>query len=57
MFGFDAPSGIEVTEYESKISDEDAVRSAFGQGTNTYYPAQIARYNSFKNTITISFCR
>ncbi len=44
MFGFDAPSGIEVTEYESKISDEDAVRSAFGQGTNTYYPAQIARY-------------
>jgi len=44
MFGFNAPSGIEVTEYESKISDEDAVRSAFGQGTNTYYPAQLARY-------------
>lgn len=44
MFGFNAPSGLEVTEYESKISDEDAVRSAFGQGTNTYYPAQLARY-------------
>lgn len=44
MFGFDAPSGLEVTEYESKISDEDAVRSAFGQGTNTYYPAQLSRY-------------
>lgn len=44
MFGFNAPSGLEVTEYESKISDEDAVRSAFGQGTNTYYPAQLSRY-------------
>jgi len=44
MFGFGAPSGIEVTEYESKISDEDAVRTAIGQGTNTYYPAQLSRY-------------
>ncbi len=44
MFGFDAPSGLEVAEYDSQISNEDAVRTAIGQGTNAYYPAQVARY-------------
>jgi penicillin-binding protein 2 len=44
MFGLNAHSGLEVTEYDSQISNEDAVRSAIGQGTNAYYPAQLARY-------------
>lgn len=44
MFGFGATSGIELPEYNPRISDFDAVRSAIGQGTNDYTPAQIARY-------------
>lgn len=44
MFGFDATSGISQAEYSPKISDSDAVRSAIGQGTNSYTPSQIARY-------------
>lgn len=44
MLGFDAPSGMELYEYEPKISNEDAVRSAIGQGSNAYTPAQISRY-------------
>ena len=44
MFGFDATSGISQSEYSPKISDSDAVRSAIGQGTNSYTPSQIARY-------------
>lgn len=44
MFGLDATSGIELYEYEPHISDADSVRSAIGQGTNNFTPAQIARY-------------
>lgn len=44
MFGFDSVSGIELAETEPKISDESAVRSAIGQGTNNYTPAQLSRY-------------
>lgn len=44
MFGFDKTSGIELPEYEPKISDWDSVRSAIGQGTNNYTPSQLARY-------------
>lgn len=44
LYGFDRKSGVEITEYEPHISDEDAVRSAIGQGTNSYTPAQISRY-------------
>ena len=44
LYGMDRKSGIEITEYEPKISDEDAVRSAIGQGTHNYTPSQIARY-------------
>ncbi len=44
MFGFDNKSGVEITEYEPKISDSDSVRSAIGQGTNAYAPVQISRY-------------
>jgi penicillin-binding protein 2 len=43
-FGFDAKSGVEISEYEPQISDTDAVRSAIGQGTNNFSPIQIARY-------------
>ena len=44
LYGLDRKSGIEITEYEPKISDEDAVRSAIGQGTHNYTPSQISRY-------------
>lgn len=44
LYGFDRKSGVEITEYEPRISDEDAVRSAIGQGTNSFTPSQIARY-------------
>ena len=42
--GFDKKSGIEISEYEPKISDTDSIRSAIGQGTNAYAPIQISRY-------------
>lgn len=44
MFGFDSVSGVELPEAEPNISDKDAVRTAIGQGTNSYTPVQIARY-------------
>ena len=44
MFGFDRKSGIELPESSPSISDYDAVRSAIGQGTNSYTPSQISRY-------------
>ena len=44
LYGLDRKSGLEISEYEPKISDEDAVRSAIGQGTHSYTPSQIARY-------------
>lgn len=44
IYGLDRKSGVEITEYESKLSDEDAVRSAIGQGTHNYTPSQISRY-------------
>ena len=44
LFGLDSKSGIELAEYSPNISDKDSVRSAIGQGTNNYTPAQIARY-------------
>lgn len=44
LYGFDAPSGLELAEYNPQISGEDSVRSSIGQGTNNYTPAQLARY-------------
>lgn len=44
MYGLNSTSGIELSEYEPNISDEDSVRSAIGQGSNNYTPAQLARY-------------
>lgn len=44
LYGLDRKSGVELTEYEPQISDEDAVRSIIGQGTHSYTPSQISRY-------------
>lgn len=44
MYGLDQKSGVEITEYQSQLSDEDAVRSSIGQGTHNYTPSQISRY-------------
>ena len=44
MFGLGETSGLEISEMEPHISDEDAVRSAIGQGTHIYTTSQIARY-------------
>ena len=44
MFGLDSNSGVELPEATPKISDEDVVRSAIGQGTNSYTATQLSRY-------------
>ena len=46
MFCLDQKSGVEIGEIEPKISDDDAIRSAIGQGTNAFAPVQLARYVS-----------
>ena len=43
-FGLDSTTGIEIAESDPEISDEDAVRSAIGQGTNNFTTSQLARY-------------
>lgn len=44
MFGLTEKSGIEITESEPKFSDEYAVPSAIGQGTNNFTTVGLARY-------------
>ena len=44
MFGLGETSGLEIPESEPRISDEDAVRSAIGQGTNLFTTSQLAKY-------------
>ena len=44
MFGLGETSGLEIAERSPNISDEDAVRSAIGQGTHVYSTSQIAKY-------------
>lgn len=44
LFGLDTNSGIELNEEKPKVSDETVVRSAIGQGTNSYTPTQLSRY-------------
>ena len=44
MFGLGEKSGLEIPEREPQISDEDAVRSAIGQGTHIYSTSQLAKY-------------
>ena len=44
MYGLAEKSGVEIAEYEPDVSDTDPVRSAIGQGSNSYTAAGIARY-------------
>ena len=44
MFGLTEKSGVELAEISPKFSKTDVVRSAIGQATHAYTPAQIARY-------------
>lgn len=46
MFGLGETSGLEIPEAEPEISDEYAVQSAIGQGTNNYTVSQLGRYVS-----------
>ena len=43
-YGLTDTSGVEIEEYAPKVSDQDAVRSAIGQGNSGYTTAQLARY-------------
>ncbi len=44
LFGLNDLSGIELPEITPTVSDNDIVRSAIGQGKNSYAPIQISRY-------------
>lgn len=44
MYGLTETSGIEIEEYAPQVSTEDAVRSAIGQGNNSYSTVGLARY-------------
>lgn len=44
MFGLSDLSGVELPETKPRVSDNDIVRSAIGQGKNLYTPVQLARY-------------
>ncbi len=43
-YGLTEKSGIELSEAEPSFSDIDIVRSAIGQGSNSYTPTQLSRY-------------
>lgn len=44
MYGLTETSGIEIEEYAPQVSNQDAVRSAIGQGNNSYSSVGLARY-------------
>lgn len=44
MYGLTEKSGVEIAEASPNISTEDPVRSAIGQGSNSFTTSQIARY-------------
>lgn len=44
LYGLTEKSGIEIAEAAPKVSTEDAVRSAIGQGSHSYTTVGIARY-------------
>ena len=44
LYGLDRVSGLELPEETPHISDDDAVRSAIGQGTHNYSAAELNRY-------------
>ena len=46
IYGLTDKSGVELSEAEPQVSDTDAVRSAIGQGSNSYTPVQLSRYVS-----------
>lgn len=43
-YGLTEKSGLELSEAEPTFSDMDIVRSAIGQGSNSYTPVQLSRY-------------
>lgn len=44
MFGLTDKSGVEISESAPQFSKTDIVRSAIGQATHAYTPAQLSRY-------------
>jgi penicillin-binding protein 2 len=44
MYGLTDKSGVEINEYSPDVSDTDPVRSAIGQGSNSYTTVGLARY-------------
>lgn len=51
MFGLGEKTGIEIPEEKGHISTEDAVRSAIGQGNNSFTTLELCRYvNTIANT-------
>ena len=44
LYGLSEKSGIEIVESEPQVSDMDSVRSAIGQGTNSFTTVGLARY-------------
>ncbi len=46
IYGLTNTSGIELSEAEPNVSNGDAIRSAIGQGNNSYTPVQLSRYVS-----------
>lgn len=44
IFGLSEPSGVEISEYQPKVSDEYPIISAIGQGSANYTTSQLARY-------------
>ena len=44
LYGLTEKSGIEITEAAPSVSDTDPVRSAIGQGTNSFTTVGLARY-------------
>ena len=46
MFGLTDKSGVEIAEATPEVSTKDPVRSAIGQGTNSYTTVGLARYVS-----------
>ncbi|MCR5558556.1 MAG: penicillin-binding protein [Butyrivibrio sp.] len=44
LYGLTEKSGIEIVESEPQVSDMDSVRSAIGQGTNSFTTVGLARY-------------
>lgn len=44
MYGLSEPSGVELSEYTPKMSDELPILTAIGQGNSNYSTSQLARY-------------